>query len=57
MSQAPISPLGRRMMRSFFLFLSLTPSSKDREINNEIRSALYLARTKYRSHIHLSYLG
>jgi hypothetical protein len=35
--------------------LSLTPSSTDRELNNEIRSALYLARTG--TDIHLCYLG
>jgi hypothetical protein len=36
---------------------SSTPLSKDRELSNEIRSALYLVKTSYGSHIHRSYLG
>ena len=39
------------------VYVLITPSSTDREFNNEIGSALYLARTNYGTDIHLCYLG
>ena len=56
-SSARIGFVLPKMRCSFFLCSILTPSSKDRELNNKIRSALYLARTSYGTDIHLCYLG
>jgi hypothetical protein len=39
------------------VYVLITPSSTDREFNNEIGSALYLARTNYGTDIHLCSLG